>query len=223
MTDYADARTRMVESQLRTEDVTDYGILRAMGEVPREVFVPEALKPLAYIDKDLLIRPASGSAAARYLMAPAPFARLLQAAEISPTDAVLDVGAGSGYGAAVLSRLAASVVAIESDETLAAGAVRTLRECGVANATVEEGPMEAGDTNGAPYDVIVLEGAVEFVPEALLAQLAEGGRLVAIVGYGRSAPATVYTKTDGDIGARKAFDARVPPLPGFEKPKAFVF
>ncbi|MEO8669354.1 MAG: protein-L-isoaspartate O-methyltransferase [Bauldia sp.] len=223
MSDYADARVRMVDSQLRTEDVTDYGILAAMGDVPRELFVPDRLKPLAYIDEDLLIKAAVDGAPARYLMEPAPFARLLQAAGIASTDAVLDVGCGTGYTAAVLARLADRVVALDSDESLAAEAVRLLRDLGAANVGVEEGPLEAGDTNGAPYDVIVLEGSVEVVPEALFAQLAEGGRLVAVVGYGRAASATVFTKTDGDVGARKAFDAHVPRLPGFEKPKAFVF
>ena len=220
MSDYADARARMVDSQLRTEDVTDYGILAAMAEVPRERFVAAPLKPLAYIDEDLVAKEAAGGAPARYLMEPAPLARLLQAAEIATTDTVLDVGSATGYSAAVLARLARSVVALDSDGGLSAAASATLGDLGVANVAVVTGPLEDGYRAAAPYDVIVLEGAVEFVPDGLFAQLAEGGRLVGVVGYGRAASATVYTKTDGDVGGRKVFNAHVQPLPGFQKPKA---
>lgn len=223
MNDFAEARRKMVESQIMTEDVTDYDVLRAFREIPRERFVPARLRPLAYIDEDLLVTDDSRDLR-RYLMRPAPFARLVQLAEISPTEKVLDVGCTTGYSTAVLSRLASSVVGLERDDRLAAVAKETLTALGVANAAVVTGPLEAGFPSESPYDVIVLEGAVEFVPEALFAQLATGGRLVGIVGHGRSAPAMIYTKdADGDLGARAAFDAYARPLPGFEKPKVFVF
>jgi protein-L-isoaspartate(D-aspartate) O-methyltransferase len=223
MNDFAEARRKMVESQIMTEDVTDYDVLRAMGEVPRERFVPAKLRPLAYIDEDLLLTDGSRDFP-RYLMRPAPFARLLQLAEIGPTEKVLDVGCGTGYSTAVHSRLAARVVGLESDGELAVFANENLAAFGIANAAIVTGLLEAGYASEGPYDVIVLEGAVEFVPEALFAQLANGGRLVGIVGRGRAAPAMIYTRdADGDVGARAAFDAYARPLPGFERPKVFVF
>ncbi|MEX0851824.1 MAG: protein-L-isoaspartate O-methyltransferase [Bauldia sp.] len=223
MDGYSILRTRMVDSQLRTQSVTDPDVLAAMGEVPRERFVPPPARPLAYIDKDLLIKPAAGDAPARYLMEPAPLARLLQLAEIGKTDIVLVVGCGSGYSAAVLARLADSVVALESDPELAEKASATLVELGVGNVAVVSGPAEDGYPAEGPYDVIFIDGAVAFVPEALRRQLKQAGRLVAVVGYGRSAPAMVYTRSGDEIAGRAAFDAHVQPLPGFRKPAAFVF
>jgi protein-L-isoaspartate(D-aspartate) O-methyltransferase len=223
MTDFAAARAKMVDSQLRTENVTDYGVLAAMSDIPRERFVPAKFTPLAYIDEDLRVKDASGSAPARYLMEPAPFARLVQEAEVGPTDAVLVVGGGPGYAAAVLSRIAGSVVMVESDAELAGLAERVLGDLAAGNVTIVKGPIEAGCHEKGPYDVILLDGAVETVPEAIFAQLKEGGRLVGIVGYGRAAPAMVYTKTEGDIGGRPVFNAHVQPLPGFRKPAEFVF
>lgn len=219
MTDFAAQRAKMIDSQVRTEDVTDRGVITAMGVVPREKFVPARLASLAYIDQDLAI--AGMGSGARFLMKPATLARLLQAAGVAPSDRALDVGCGYGYAAAVLSHLAAEVVALEEDALLAGEAAKQLS--GLPNVTVASGELEQGHPAGAPYDLILVEGAVEVVPPALLGQLAEGGRLVAVVGYGRAASATVFTKTDGDIGDRPAFDADVPPLPGFRKPKAFVF
>jgi protein-L-isoaspartate(D-aspartate) O-methyltransferase len=223
MTDYAEARAKMIDSQLRTEDVTDYGILAAMGAVPRELFVPAGLQPLAYIDEDLLLKPGTAGTPPRYLMEPAPLARLIQAAEISPSETVLDIGCGTGYATAVLSRLAASVVALDSDGELTAAAERNTETLSLGNVEVLHGKLEDGFPRDAPYDVIFIEGAVEMIPDTLFAQLGEGGRLLAVVGYGRAASAIVHTKTDGDIGARPVFDAHVPPLPGFSKPKTFVF
>jgi protein-L-isoaspartate(D-aspartate) O-methyltransferase len=222
MIDFAEARRKMIDSQLRTEDVTDYAILAAMGAIPRERFVAPGREALAYIDEDV---PVGNEARAngRYLIEPAPFARLLQAAEIAATDTILDVGSATGYSAAVLARLGTSVVALESDPALAAIAAKAIYDLGLSNVTLVTGPLERGHKAGSPFDVIVVEGAIEYVPQDLFDQLAEGGRLVAVVGYGRSAAATVYTKTDGDIGGRSAFDAHVPALPGFRKPAAFVF
>jgi protein-L-isoaspartate(D-aspartate) O-methyltransferase len=156
-------------------------------------------------------------------MRPAAFAKLLQLAEIGEADKVLDIGTGTGYSAAVLARIAGSVVALECDAELARSASAQLAALGVVNAKVAEGPLEAGYRTEAPYDVILLEGAVELVPQLVFDQLAEGGRLVAVLGSGGSAIATLYTKTEGDIGRRPAFNGNARPLPGFERPKSFVF
>jgi protein-L-isoaspartate(D-aspartate) O-methyltransferase len=223
MEDFDALRTRMVDRQLRTEDVTDYAILAAMGELPREQFVPPRLRSLAYIDVDLSVKDAGGALPARYLMEPAPFARLIQAAEIEPTDIVLDVGCATGYSTAVLARLADSVVAVEVDAELAVLAGENLVDLGVANAAVVTGPLTAGYPSEGPYDVIFLGGAVEVVPDTLFEQLKEGGRLVGVVGYGRAAQAVLFTRTSGDIGSRPLFNAHLQPLPGFNKLKAFVF
>jgi len=220
MEDFAVARTKMVDSQLRTENVTDYDVLAAMGAVPRELFVPPDQRALAYLDKDI---PIGGGTSRRYLMEAAPFARLLQLAEISKTDRVLDVGCGAGYSAAVLASLAGSVVAVESDPALAAQATRNLANLGIENASANVNALEEGHPSGGPYDVILLDGAVERIPDSLFDQLKEGGRLVAVVGYGRAAQATLFTRSDHEIGRRPAFNADVPPLPGFRKPEVFVF
>jgi protein-L-isoaspartate(D-aspartate) O-methyltransferase len=220
MTDYAAARTTMVDTQIRTEGVTDHGILRAMGEAPRERFVPARARAFAYTDADILVKE---NAHHRRLMRPATLARLIQAAAIAPADFVLVVGCSTGYSSAVIANLATSVVALEADEGLAAEASATLMDLGVGNVAVVTGPLDKGYPSEAPYDVIFLDGAVEAVPDALFAQLKEGGRLVAVVGYNRAASAMVYTKTSSDIGGRPVFDAFVPALPGFERPRAFVF
>lgn len=221
MEDFAIARSRMIDSQLRTESVTDYGVLNVMGAVPREQFVPAQQRALAYLDRDVPLT-AAGEAS-RYLMEAAPFARLVQLAAVQSTDHVLDVGCATGYSTAVLARLAGSVVGLESDATLAAQATDALRRLGAANATVVVGPLAAGHAAGAPYDVIIIEGSVDTVPEALFAQLKDEGRLVAVVGRGLSASATVFTKSEGQIGDRIAFNADVRPLPGFANPEVFVF
>lgn len=223
MTDFTLARARMIESQVRTEDVSDLAVITAMAEIPREAFVPAKAADLAYIDRSVPIKEATATAPGRFLMRPAGFAKLLQLAEISDTDKVLDVGAGTGYSSAVLARLAKSVVALESDEELARIASARLTEIGITNASLVRGPFESGYASEAPFDLIFLEGSVELVPQALFDQLGEGGRLVAVVGSGGSAIATLYTKTEGDIGGRPAFNVPARPLPGFERPKSFVF
>lgn len=220
MDDFASQRTKMVDSQLRTEAVTDYGVLAAMGQVPRELFVPPARKALAYIDSDVALKK---SGEPRYLMQAAPFARLLQLAEIAPADSVLIVGAGTGYSAAVVAALARSVVAVESDPDLAMTAKQNLAALKVTNAKVVVGSLDVGAAADGPYDVIVVEGAVQKIPPALLSQLRNGGRLVVVIGEGGAATATVYTRSDNEIGQRPAFNAAVPPLPGFRAPATFVF
>jgi protein-L-isoaspartate(D-aspartate) O-methyltransferase len=223
MEDFSVARTKMVDNQLRTQSVTDYGVLDAMGAVPRERFVPPASRELAYIDSDLPLTSVAPGGQARYIMEPAPLGRLVQLAEVSAADVVLVVGCGTGYSAAVLARLAASVVALEQDADLAKRASETLAELGVDNVAVVTGSLEDGYASQGPYDVIFVDGAVETVPTSLIGQLKDSGRLVAVVGYGRAAAATVFRRSGTDVGSRVAFDADVQPLPGFRRPKAFVF
>ncbi|MGE3306487.1 MAG: protein-L-isoaspartate O-methyltransferase [Rhizobiaceae bacterium] len=221
--EFSQQRVKMVDGQLRTTDVTSLPILDAMGAVPRELFVHEARRPLAYLDDDLEVAPARNGAGPRYLMEPSPFAKLLQLAEIRPTDSVLDVGTATGYSAAILSRLAASVVALESDVELADAASAHLRQAGAENVTVVKGPLAAGHAAAGPYDVIVVEGAVGEMPQALFDQLKEGGRLVAVEGYGHAGTARLYLKANGVVAGRRAFNAAVKPLPGFEKNPQFEF
>jgi protein-L-isoaspartate(D-aspartate) O-methyltransferase len=215
--DFAELRTRMVDGQLRTTDVTDPAILDAMRSLPREIFVDEKRRPLAYLDEDIEIAPG------RYLMEPSPLAKLLQLAEIAPSDRVLDVGAGTGYCAAVLSRLAASVVALESDAALAARAREALAATASGNVEVVTGALTAGHPVAGGYDVIIVEGAIETLPESLTAQLAEGGRLVAVDGLGNAGVARLYLNAGGVITSRRAFNAALKPLPGFERTPAFEF
>ncbi len=222
-TDFAKQRAGMVDGQLRTTDVTDSALLSVMGAVPRELFVAEVHRPLAYIDEDLEITPADDRGPARYLMEPSPFARLVQLANVRPGDRVLDVGCGTGYSAAVFSGLAGSVVALESDAELLARARANLATLGVGNVALVEGALRDGWGKNAPYDVIFVGGAAEDVPAALAAQLAEGGRLVAVVGHGNAAAARLYVKDQGDVTGRRVFNAAVKPLPGFEKEAVFEF
>lgn len=221
--DYQELRVKMVDGQVRTTDVTDTDILSAMLSLPRELFVAEHRKPLAYIDEDIEIAPAADGRSARYMMEPSPFARLLQLAKIRETDTVLDVGAGTGYSSAVLSKVAGSVVALESDSSLAAAATDLLAGLGCENVTVVEGALEAGHKANAPYDVIFINGAAEEIPQALFDQLAVGGRLVAVIGRGNAARATFYIKDSGVVSERKAFNAAVKPLDAFRRVPVFEF
>jgi protein-L-isoaspartate(D-aspartate) O-methyltransferase len=220
MIDFAQARRTMVDGQVRVNDVTDAAVISAMLEVPREKFVPETRASLAYIDEDLCVLEATGGAPARYLMEPMVLARMLQALEITPDSKVLDVGCATGYSSAVLGRIAGSVVAIEEDSTLAASAKKLLR---MANVEAVSGKASTGWAAGAPYDAILLGGAVEEVPSALTDQLKDGGRLAAVIRKETAARAMLYVRTGGHVSARRLFDAAIPPLPGFEAPKSFVF
>ena len=217
MTDFARARKTMVDNQLRTSAITDHRLLTAMGEVPREQFVPAVRRSLAYIDE---AQPLDG-ATVRKLSAPAQFARLVQLASIEHTDHVLDVGAGTGYSSAILARLAASVVAVEDDDKLAAEARKTLADLGVGNVKIHVGPLASAGAADAPYDVIILEGAVSSVPQSLLSQLKPEGRLVALIAVPGKVPvAHLYARSGEHVASSAAFDARLPPLmpaadPGF--------
>ncbi len=209
------ARFNMVETQIRPADVTDQRVLAAIGAVPREKFVPRASVALAYADVPVAIAPG------RYLLDPRSFAKLLQLAEIGPEDRVLDVGCGTGYSAAVLARLAGEVVALEQDADLVRAASQLLANV-VGKVELVQGGLVEGVKDQAPYDVIFIGGAVEQVPESLLSQLAEGGRLVTCIKDGQSR-AFLFLKEKGKVGRRPDFDADVPVLAGFRKAVGFVF
>lgn len=222
MIDTALARRNMVESQVRTNNVTDRALIAAMLELPRERFVAPAMRDLAYIDEDLPLAD-TGAGRERWLMAPMPFARLVQLAGVGAGDLVLDVGCGTGYSTAALARLGESVVGLESDPELSARADALMVDLGVGNAAVVTGDLALGYPGQGPYDVIVVEGAVEEVPATLLAQLREGGRLVAPVLHGPIGKATLFESIGGTVSSRIDFDINVRPLPGFRKAVAFVF
>ena len=217
MTDTLLQRKNMVESQVRPSDVTDRRIMTAMLEIPRERFVPAGIASLDYMDEALSVAPG------RSLMAPRDFARLVQLAGINTSDKVLIVGALSGYSSAVVSRLAQTVVAIESDVSAVAAAKAALIDAKISNVTVETGQLSAGWSAAAPYDVIFVEGAVESVPGSLLDQLADAGRLVAVELDGGVGRAVVRQKTGNITSRRVAFEASAALLPGFERPRAFSF
>jgi protein-L-isoaspartate(D-aspartate) O-methyltransferase len=223
MVDFRTARRAMVDGQVRTNDVTHLGLIAAMLEVPREAFVPETRAALAYLDRDVPIADATAKEPARYLIKPMVLARLIQAAEPTPQDRVLVVGAGSGYAAAVLSRLAASVVVLEQNESLVQQARSILPGLGFANITVLDGPLVAGAPGSGPYDLILIDGGVETVPEGLFGQLATHGRLVTVVAAGPVGKATLFQTVSRETCGRVLFDASAPLLPGFAKAPAFVF
>jgi protein-L-isoaspartate(D-aspartate) O-methyltransferase len=221
MSDFSTARQKMVDGQVRPSDVTDLRIIDAMLAVPREAFVPDSARALAYLDLDLDVSEAG--AAKRFLIKPVVIAKMLQAAEIKPTDGVLVVGCASGYVAAVAAKLADRVTVTESDGALAAKAADVLAKLGFGNVTVRSAAAAEGDETNAPYDVIVLAGATEIVPDRLYRQLRDGGRLVGVFATSRPQRAMIVTHSHGDFGDRALFDAAVPVLPGLERPPAFVF
>lgn len=221
--DYAVQRMKMVDGQLRTTDITNPRLLAAMSDVPREAFVPAAKRSLAYIDEDLEVSSAGDAGQARYLMNPSPFGKLVQLADVQPGDVVLDVGCGTGYSTAVLSKLATSVIALESDEALCATATETLSELDFDNVAVVHGSLLEGYKSEAPYDVIFVGGAVDRVPDSLLAQLREGGRLVVVEGQGNAGVACIYIKENNVISHREEFNAAVRPLIEFKREPAFEF
>ncbi|MEZ5685377.1 MAG: protein-L-isoaspartate O-methyltransferase [Paracoccaceae bacterium] len=215
MQDYAARRTMMVDTQVRPNDVTKYPIIEAMLNVPREAFVPDARREAAYVSEDVEIAPG------RVLLEPRNFAKMLEVLDIQPGDLVLDVGAGLGYSAAVIARMAEAVVAIE-EEGLAAQAEATLAAMGADNVAVVTGALTEGAPKHGPYDAILIEGGVAQVPEALLAQLKEGGRIVAIFMEGPLGTTRVGHKIDGVVAWRYAFNAAAPVLPGFAATQEFV-
>ncbi|MGY3615170.1 protein-L-isoaspartate O-methyltransferase family protein [Bradyrhizobium sp. USDA 10063] len=221
MSGFSTARQKMVDGQVRTSDVTDARILDAMLAVPREAFVPDSKRALAYLDLDLDI--SEGGAAKRYLIKPAVMAKMLQAAEINSTDRILVVGCATGYAAAVVARFAGEVFATESETGLADRAKAALAGVGATNVAVRAAPAAKGDAADAPFDVIILNGATEIVPQELYEQLREGGRLVGVFALSQPQRAAIVTHTHGDFGHRPLFDAVAPVLPGLERVPAFVF
>jgi protein-L-isoaspartate(D-aspartate) O-methyltransferase len=218
MTVFETARAHMIESQLRPNKVADPRVLGAFAAIRRELFVPEHLRSVAYIDEDIPL------GADRFLMEPTVAARLLQSAALEFNDTVLMVGAGTGYEAALAARLARSVVALEEDPNLARSARAALAEHSIASADVVEGPLPPGYRPRAPYDVIFFCGAVADVPSEIAAQLAEGGRLLAVIRPTRAVGrATLLTRTGGMLARRALFDAAIPLLPALLPKPVFVF
>lgn len=210
-------RAAMVDSQLMVNDVTDPPLLQAMGEIPRELFVPPAMEAVAYMDVPV---PLPGG---RVLVDARCFGKLVQLAAIGSQDRVLDVGCGTGYSTAVIARLAAYVIGLEEDAELAKAAAKNLATLGIANAEILRGPLKEGQSARAPFDVILINGAVEVDPAQLLSQLAERGRLVCVRRAGTAGQGTIYVRSDGAFGERSAFGAQLPVLPGFQKTAGFVF
>jgi protein-L-isoaspartate(D-aspartate) O-methyltransferase len=217
MPDYTAQRMNMVESQVRANDVTDIRIHDAMRAVPRERFVPTVKRGVAYADGAIEV------VANRYLLEPRTFSKLIQLGQIASTDSVLDVGCATGYSTAVIARLAARVTGLEQDADLVRVASDMAPAVGATNVAIVQGSLADGHRAGAPYDAIVVNGAIEAPPEALLGQLAEGGRLVAIVQSGEQSRAHLYLRQNGRIGSRVAFDAWAPLLAGFRQKVGFVF
>lgn len=216
--DFTAVRQQMVDNQVRTTDVTEHRLLDALLSVPRENFVPADKKSLAYIDADIEL-----SKQGRFIMDPSPLAKLLQAAEVQSNDNVLEVGAGSGYVSAVLAHLADHVTALEVDTDLAALAKDNLANGGYANVSVVSGDLAAGHKASAPYDIIFVNGSVGVEPTQLFAQMADSGRMVVVIGYGRAAQALLYVKENNQVSSRKLFNLSIPVLPGFDKAAEFVF
>jgi protein-L-isoaspartate(D-aspartate) O-methyltransferase len=219
MIDFAAARRMMVDCQVRPMDVTDLRVLEAMLAVPRERFVAPERAALAYADLDLPV----DNDGSRRMLKPMVLAKLVQAVGIEGQDRVLDVGCCGGYSAAVLARLAGSVVALEQDENLGALARTALAGVGAANVSVVNGPLTGGWPQAAPYDAIVLEGATEVPPETLCRQLKDGGRLVCVLGRSPAGKAMVYRRVGDDVSGWPVFDAAAPLLPGFARKPEFVF
>jgi protein-L-isoaspartate(D-aspartate) O-methyltransferase len=223
MVDFQAARRAMVDGQVRTSDVTHLGLLAVMMEIPREAFVPESRAALAYLDRDVVIAEAAATGPARCLIKPMVLARLIQAAAPVPADRVLVIGAGTGYSAAVLSRLAAEVTALEENESLFHQAKSALSAPGSLNVNVIHGHLPDGAPDGEPYDLILIDGGVETVPDRLCTQLSSRGRLVAVVMRGPVGKAKLFHVVNGKFSGRELFDACAPVLPGFTVAPAFVF
>ena len=215
--DHARARMNMVQNQLRPNRVDDPNVLAAMAEVPRERFLPKALRGVAYADEDLPLPDGS------WLIEPLVLARLIQAAEVNRGDVVLGIGCTTGYAGAVLARLAGTVILLESPA--AAERVETLLDdLGVDNVVVVASDDPAGGhPSQAPFDVILLVGSVASVPPALLEQIGESGRIVAVIDDSRIGKATLFIKLHGVVGRREVCDAQTPPCPGLEPSPRFAF
>jgi len=223
MTDFATMRRMMVDGQIRPSDITDPRLIDAMMEIPREQFLPAGKASLAYLDRDLPLGAAGHGTTIRRLLKPMVLAKMIQALDLEETDRVLDVGCLTGYSSTILARLAGSVVALEEDTFLLSEARAALGRAGTSNIKVVQNRLADGYAADAPYDAILMNGAVEMPPEALFGQLRDGGRLVCIQGGGPAAKAMLYRLDFGDVGGLPIFDATAAVLPGFALPPAFVF
>lgn len=218
--DYTIARRNMIDGQLRPNGVLAADLLQVLADLPRERFVPAERRSVAYSDEAV---PLGGG---RYLVEPMLLARMLQLLQPTAQDSALVVGGGTGYGAAVLARLVRSVVALECEPRLAAESRANLSALGIGNAGVVEGALAEGTPGKGAYDIILVEGSVPAIPDALTKQLADEGRLIAVVAGdvpGRTGQVRLGRKVQGVFSSRPIFDAGSPLLPGFEKPRAFVF
>ena len=216
MTDFSARRVMMVDSQVRPSDVTKFPIIEAMLAIPREAFVPAAAREAAYMGENLPFAPG------RVMLEPRTLAKMLDALDIQPTDVVLDLGSGLGYSTAVIARFADAVVAVEDSEAMAAAAQNVLAAQGVDNAAVIVGPLAAGAAKHGPYDVITVQGGVETVPEVLLAQLKDGGRIACVFMEGALGIVRIGFKSGGLVTWRFGFNAGAPVLPGFAAVRAFA-
>ena len=217
MFNYSSAREHMVESQIRTSDVTDLNVLRAFRSVKREDFVPKSQQALAYGDAHIQL------GEGRVMMRPRDFAKMVQAAEIAPTDVVLDIACGRGYSSAILAQLGETVVGLEETDEAVAKATEKLVDADVTNAAIVKGDLKSGASEHGPFNVIFVNGAVSDAPKTWLNQLTNEGRLVCLVQNGPMGRVCVYTKAGDAIGERVVFDASAPILPGFEAAPEFVF
>ncbi|WBU65085.1 protein-L-isoaspartate O-methyltransferase family protein [Paracoccus aerodenitrificans] len=217
MVDFSQARTIMVDTQVRPNDVTKYPVIAAMLAVPRERYVPESRQAVAYVGENV---PLGGD---RWLLEPRTVSKLLDELNIQPDELVLNIAAGFGYDAAVVARLAEAVVALESQPDMAAQAETTLSECGIDNVAVVTGDLTAGCPGQAPFDVILIAGGIEELPAAIADQLREGGRIGAIFSEGNLGVARIGYKVDGKINWRYAFNASAPLLSGFATATGFKF
>ncbi len=223
MTDYAVQRLNMVESQVRPSDVTDRRVMNAMSAVPREQFVPEAYRAVAYSDTDLTVHGTDEGAGTETLVAPRVLARQIQHLELNDNAVVLVVGADTGYSTAILARIAQTVVAVGENEAWVTFASTQLSALSVDNAAVVKGPITHGYPDEGPYDAILINGMVDDVPHGILDQLKDGGCLVAVVAKTRFGSAVQWRRTGETYVQRWLFDAVAPRLPGFERAKAFEF
>lgn len=216
MSEFASRRMTMVDTQVRPSDVTKFPIIEAMLHVPREVYVPRDRQEAAYIGANVEISPS------RVMLEPRTLAKMLDSLNIQPDEMVLDLGCGLGYSAAVIARLADTVVAVEDDADLAAEAQRALSNEGVDNAVVVKGPLADGAAKHGPYDVITIQGGIEVLPDALFAQLKDGGRIAAVFMTGALGTVKTGLKHDGQITWRFAFNAAAPVLTGFGRVASFA-
>lgn len=217
MTDFSAARDAMVESQIRTSDVTDLDILGAFRRTRRDTFVPTSKMALAYADSHV------ETDEGRVMLAPRDLSKMIQAADINPDDVILDVACGRGYSTAILAQLADTVVGLETDEAAVARATELLVDADISNAAVVQGDLKSGAAEHGPFNVIFVGAALPKLHENWVSQLANGGRLVCIIQNGPVGRVTVFTKSGNAVGEMVAFDASAPYLPGFEPEAEFVF